>query len=138
MSTATHGEGVETRDGVPVPGIIGEVAGVFAALRVALADFLDLLSLEARRAGLALMWMAICTIAAAACIVSAWLGLMAALIIWAVSTGFPLLAAAIVVAVMNGAVGAVLIYRCISLSRDLLFAATRRQLAGAPPATLAP
>lgn len=133
MSTATHGKGVEARDGVPSPGIIDELSSTFAAARAALADFLDLLSLETRRAGLALVWMGVCGVVAAACIVTAWLGLMAALIIWAVSLGCPPAVAAIAVAAMNAAAGAVLIYRCISMSHDLLFAATRRQLAGKSP-----
>ncbi|MBY0268638.1 MAG: hypothetical protein K2X06_02040 [Burkholderiales bacterium] len=124
------GDHAAARNTTPARGVIDELAGVFAAVRTALADFLDLVSLEARRAGVALMWMLACGIVAAACIVSAWLGLMAALVIGAVSLGFPLPAAVIVVALMNGAAGAALIYRGIGISRDLLFSATRRQLAG--------
>ena len=135
MSIATtHDEGAKSQDEVPAPGVIDELAGVFASARATLSDFLDLLSLEARRAGLALMWMVVCGVMAAACIVSAWLGLMAALVIWAVSMGSSPLLAVIVIALMNGAAGALLIYRSISVSHDLRFSATRRQLAGKPRA----
>jgi hypothetical protein len=39
----------------------------------------------------------------------------------------------VAVAVINCIVGAVLIYLCIGMSRDLIFSATRRQVAGRPP-----
>lgn len=130
MSIATQGEGVKARDGVPAPGVIDELAGMFASARAVLSDFLDLLSLEARRAGLALMWMVVCGIIAAACIISAWLGLMAALVIGVVSLGYSSLLAVIAIALMNGVAGGLLIYRGISISHDLRFSATRRQLSG--------
>lgn len=127
-----HGEGTKVGDAEPPPGVIEELAGVFASVRTVLANFLDLLSLEARRAGLALMWMAVCAMVAAVCIVSAWLGLMAALVICAVSQGYSPLVAVLVVALMNAAVAGALIYRVVSMSHDLRFSATRRQLAGNP------
>ncbi len=130
MSIATQGEGVKAREEPPAPGIFDELAGMFVSARAALADFLDLLTLEARRAGLSFMWMLACGVVAAVCIVSAWLGLMAALVIAAVSLGCPLLAAVLAVALINGAAGGLLIYRGISISHDLRFHATRRQLSG--------
>lgn len=47
-----------------------------------------------------------------------------------VSLGFPPLAAVIAVAAINLVTGAALLYMCIGMSRDLLFSATRRQVAG--------
>jgi len=94
---------------------------------------LDLMALEARRAGLALMWMVAWGLVAAICIVAAWLGLVAALAMWAVSLGLPPIAAVLAVAVINVTAGAVLIYVCLGISRDLLFSATRRQVAGTSP-----
>lgn len=136
-SADTQSDSVAARGGIR-PGIIDEVSGVFASARAALADFLDLLSLEARRAGLSLMWMVACGVVAAVCIVSAWLGLMAALVIVAVSLGCPLLVAVLAVVLINGAAGGVLIYRGMGMSHGLLFSATRRQLAGKFPAMPAP
>lgn len=130
MSIATQDEGVNPRDEAPAPRVIDELTGMFVSLRTALKDFLDLLSLEARRAGLSLMWMIACGVAAAVCLVSSWLGLMAALVIVAVSLGLPLLAAVFAVILINGAAGGLLIYRCISISHDLRFPATLRQLSG--------
>lgn len=114
-------------------GVLDELSSTLAAARAALSNFLDLAALEARRAGLALMWMVAWGVVAAICIVAAWLGLMAALAMWAVSLGLPPIAAVIAVALINLVAGAVLIYVCIGMSRDLLFSATRRQMAGKSP-----
>ena len=127
--------GVRAERPLPTAGVLDELSGAFASARAALSSFLDLMSLEARRAGLTLMWMVIWGFVAAICIVGAWVGLMAALAMWAVSFGFPPIAAVIAVAVINLAAGAVLIYVCIGMSRDLLFSATRRQVAGRSPVT---
>jgi hypothetical protein len=118
---------------LPAAGVLEELSSALASARSALSNFLDLVSLEARRAGLALMWMVAWGFVAAICIVGAWLGLMAALAMWAVSLGFPPIAAVIAVAVINLIAGAVLIYVCIGISRDLLFSATRRLVAGKSP-----
>src|SRR4029434_1938240 len=123
--------GDETRS--PMAGMLEEVMGTLASARAALTHFLDLFSLEARRAGLALVWMIAVGFAAAACAVTAWLGIMAALAMWTVSLGLPPIAAAIVLAGLNLAACAVLAYRCIGMSRDLLFPAIRRQVAGITP-----
>ncbi len=117
----------------PSASVLDELSHTLASARAAVSHFLDLMSLEARRAGLALMWMVALGFVAAVCLVAAWLGLMAALAMWAVSLGFPGVAAAIVLAVLNLLAGAVLIHRCIGMSRDLLFSATRRQVAGKSP-----
>ncbi len=125
-------------DGVPAAGVLDELSGAFSSARAALAGFLELMALEMRRAGLALVWMAACGLIAAICIVAAWLGLLAAFALWAVSLGFPPIAAAIAVAAINLTAAVALSYVCIAMSRDLLFSATRRQVAaespGGPPA----
>ena len=127
--SAQSGEGgAETTS--PAPGVLDELSSVLASGPAVLSNFLELLSLEARRAGLALMWMVAWGFVAAICIVGAWLGLLAAVAMWAVSLGFPPIAAAITFAAINLAAGSVLIYVCIGMSGDLLFSATRRQVAG--------
>jgi len=118
---------------LPNPGIFEELSNTFNSARVSLSNLLELLSLEARRAGIAVMWMAAWGVIAGVCIVSAWLGLMAALALWSVSLGLPPIAAVIAVVVINLALAAVLLYMCIDRSRDLLFSATRRQVSGATP-----
>ena len=106
-----------------------------ASARAVFSSLLELMSLEARRAGVTLMWMVVLGVIAAICIVTAWLVLMVALTIGAIALGCPPIAAVIALAASNLIAGAALIYRCIGMSRDLLFCATRRQVAGQSPAT---
>lgn len=133
MTSAAQGDGARDEARPPAAGVLAELSSALASARAALSSFLDLVSLEARRAGLALMWLVVWGFVAAICIVGAWLGLMAAVAMWAVSLGFPPIAAVIAVALINLVAAALLIYVCIGISRDLLFSATRRQVAGQPP-----
>ena len=123
-------ESVYGGTGLPAAGVMDELSNVLATARAAFSNFLDLISLEARRAGLALMWMMAWGLVAAICIVVAWLGLMAALAMCAVALGFSPIAAVIVTALINLLAGVMLINVCMRISRDLLFSATRRQVCG--------
>ena len=115
----------------PPAGVFDELSEAFAFAREALSQFLELVSLEGRRAGLALVWMFVGGLVAAIFIVTAWIGLMAVLAMYVVSLGMLPIAAVLVVAAVNLIAGAVMLYGCLGLSRHLLFAATRRQLASA-------
>ncbi len=133
MTSAAQSDGIRDETRRPAAGVLDELSSALASARAALSNFLDLVSLEARRAGLTLMWLVVWGFVAAICIVGAWMGLMAAVAMWAVSLGFPPIAAVIAVALINLVAAAVLIYVCIGMSRDLLFSATRRQVAGLSP-----
>lgn len=124
----------ETR--LPTAGVFDELSGAIASTRALVSNFLDLLSLEARRAGLALLWMAVWGLVAAICVAAAWLGLMTVLVLWTVALGFSPMAAVISVSLANFVAAAGLICACVCLSRDLLFSASRRQVAGKSPGTL--
>lgn len=115
----------------PTVGVFDELSKVFAFARETLSEFLELVSLESRRAGLTLVWMLVGGLIAAIFIVTAWTGLMAALAMYVVSLGMLPVAAVIAVAAVNLVAGAGMLYWCIGLSRHLLFTATRRQLANA-------
>lgn len=108
--------------------VLDEVSDTFASARRVIADFLELLALETRRAGLTLVWMVACGAVAAILVVTAWLGFMAALALWAVSLGFPWGAAVTVISLANFLAATIMTSVCIRKSRDLLFTATRRQL----------
>lgn len=116
----------------PPSGVLDELSKLLAFARETLSDFLELVSLETRRAALGLVWMIVGGLVATIFIVTAWAGLMAALAMYIVSLGMLPLAAVMVVAAVNLIAGAGMLYWCIGLSRHLLFSATRRQLAGAP------
>jgi uncharacterized membrane protein YqjE len=109
-------------------GIVAELSGTFAGARGLLSNILDLFTLEARRAGLTLVLMLACGAIGAILVVAAWLGLMAALALWAVAHGVSWEAAVAAVAFANLAVAGALFWLCARVSRDLLFSATRRQL----------
>lgn len=126
----TQGHRVGDDPRVPTPGVLEELSNAIASGRAALASFLDLISLEARRASLTLIWMVVWGVVAGVCFVAAWIGLMVAFAMAAVSLGVPPIMAAFAVAVVNALLGALLIRVCIGMSRNLLFAATRRQVAG--------
>jgi uncharacterized membrane protein YqjE len=121
-------------EGSPLPhhGVLEELFGTLASARGVISDFLELLSLECRRAGLALVWMVACGAVAAILFVTAWLGSMAALALWAVSLGIPWATAVGVVSAANLLAAAIVTYLCLRKSRELLFTATRRQLETKP------
>lgn len=114
-------DGARTESRLPTGGVLEELSSALSSAGAMRSKFLDLISIEARRAGLALMWLIAWGLVAAVCIVGARLGSMAALAMWAVSLGFSPIAAVIAVAVINFVACAVLIYVCIGMSRDLLF-----------------
>jgi uncharacterized membrane protein YqjE len=113
---------------VRATGIVEELSGAFAGARGLLSNMLDLFTLEARRAGLKLVLMLACGAIGAILVVAAWLGLMAALALWAVALGISWQAAVAAVTFANLAVAGTLFWLCARVSRDLLFSATRRQL----------
>lgn len=109
-------------------GILEELSGAFASARWLLSSLLDLFTCEARRAGLTLVLMLACGAIGAILVVAAWLGLMAALALWAVALGTSWHAALAAVGIANLAVAGVLFWLCAWVSRNLLFQAPRRQL----------
>ncbi|HEY3077339.1 MAG TPA: hypothetical protein VGJ74_19375 [Burkholderiales bacterium] len=109
-------------------GIVDELSGAFAGARGLLSNLLDLFGLEARRAGLMLVLMLACGVIGAVLIVAAWIGLLAALVLWGVSLGIEWQAALGAVALANAAAAGALFWLCARASRDLAFPATRREL----------
>src|SRR5580765_2054554 len=92
------------------------------------SNLLELFGLEARRAGLMLVLMLACGAIGAGLIIAAWLGLLAALVLWGVSLGITWQAALGVVTFANVAAAGALLCICARASRDLTFPATRREL----------
>lgn len=116
----------------PTDGIFGGIANAFNSARRVFSGLFRLFSLEVRRAGLTLAWMVALGAMAAMLVVTAWLGLMGALALWAVSLGLTWVSAMVAIALANLAVAAIALFLCVSISRNLLFPATRRQIE-APP-----
>ena len=113
-------------------GVIGGVANAFNSVQRVFSDLFRLFSLEVRRAGVTFVWMLALGAIAALLIVTAWLGLMGALALWAVSLGWTWVSVMVAIALANFLVAAIAMFSCLSISRNLLFSATRRQLEAAP------
>lgn len=109
-------------------GLLGALAGAFASARQVLGNFVELITHEARRAGLTLMWMVVLGAMAAILFVTAWFCFMAAFAWWLVSLGMTWAGAIALVALVNLLAAGVVAFFCVMLSRNLLFPATRRQL----------
>src|SRR4030067_1339098 len=89
----------------PTEGIVGGIDNAINLVRRVLSDLFRLFSLEARRAGLALAWMVALGAMAAILVVTAWLGLMGALALWAVALGWTWVGAMVAIALANFLIG---------------------------------
>lgn len=135
-ATASSGDGVGAPDFTePAPksnpqgaGVMGEVTGVVTALQRTVSGYFDLIVLEAKRAGLSLVWMVALGFAAAILGVSAWLGVVTMLTLWAIALGFSPILAMLMMVVLNLGAAAGAVFACIKFSKDLMFTASRRQL----------
>ncbi len=124
-----HSSEATIAKGLPPDGFLKELSRAISSAGSAVTGFIDLVALEARGAGVALVWMIAGSLLAVVFLVGAWLALLAAAAIWAISLGVSAVWVALGVAAINLLGGAVLVHRCIAMSRALLFSATRRQLA---------
>lgn len=114
----------------PPTRVLDEVSHVLASFRETVSSFLELVSLEARRAGAALVLMVALGVVAGVCLVATWLGLMAALAMWMIAAGVNPILAVLLVALSNLALAGALVYTGYRKSDSLSFPATRRQIAG--------
>jgi uncharacterized membrane protein YqjE len=90
--------------------------------------------LEVQRASLGLVKIIGAAVVISVLIVAAWMGLVAAGIVWAVGAGASWGVAIVVAAVVNLVAAAALAFWIKAQVPELLFAATLRQLRGEPPA----
>jgi uncharacterized membrane protein YqjE len=97
-------------------------------VRALVQDHALLAVLELQRAGISLVKMIVAGIVISILVVSAWMGLVAAVVVWAVGEGVSWGAALLVVAIVNIAVAVGLAFWARKQIPDLLFAATLRQL----------
>src|SRR5213075_3326668 len=115
-------------DAMRSDGLAAELSGAFAGARGLTSNVLELLGLEARRAGLMLVLMLTCGAIGAVLVIAAWLCLLAALVLWGVSAGATWQAALGMVVLANAACAGALFWLCARTSRGLTFPATRREL----------
>lgn len=113
-------------------GIGGGIAHMLNAVRRVVSDLFRLFSIEVRRAGLTLVWMVALGAITALLVVTAWIGLMSALLLWVVSLGASWTSALVAISLANLLAAATCIVVCVMMSRNLLFPATQRQLGASP------
>ena len=107
----------------------GSVSSLIASVRVLGERFLTLVALEGRQAGLSLAWMLGLALAAAVLAITGWLALLAGVVLTLVQNGIVGWGWALSIAALLSFAGAGgLALLVIQRSRNLLFAATRRQL----------
>jgi len=112
--------------------ITTEIAAYWQSLTDLLQNALELVALEGRLAALTVTRMLVCGIGAATLVVTGWLALVAALAVWLYHRGVALEAVLLGIGFINAltAYGVWLLIK--RLSRNLSFAATRRQLTPPP------
>lgn len=110
------------------PGLLGNVQALWQDLRGLLHDHLQLAALEAQRAGKSLVNMVIYGVAAAILVVTAWLGLMAAGVLWLIDLGLNSSLALLAAVGVNVGGVLLLVLMIMRASKYLGFPATVRSL----------
>jgi len=117
------------------PAGLGELlTHLLGEARALVVDYAHLAVLDARRATLNLAWLLGTVLVVAVLVATAWMGLLAALIVWATSAGISWAIAISVAALVNIGAAAGLAWWGRHLVAELPFTALLRQLRGeAPP-----
>jgi len=113
---------------------LGEVVGrLLGEARQLVADYAELSVLDARRAAIRLAWILGCVLVAAVLVVTSWMGLVAAAIVFAWGHGASWPIALAIAALVNIVAAAVLGWFTLTLAKELPFTALLRQLRGRDP-----
>jgi hypothetical protein len=124
-------------DSTPVrlkPPGLGEVVGrLLGDTRGLAADFAELAVLDARRAAIRLAWLLGSVLVAAVLIVTTWMALVAAGVVFMLGKGASWAAALVIAAVLNLVGAAALVRWTLALIKELPFTALLRQLRGDSP-----
>lgn len=125
---------MEREQGARRPVGFGELVGhLLSEARALVADYAQLAVLDARRATLCLAWLIGSVLIASVLLVTAWMGGVAALIVVMLGEGASWAAAIGIVAVLNVAGAAALLWWMRNLVTELPFTALLRQLRGEDP-----
>ena len=117
----------------PTPGL-GQVLGrLLGEARQLVADYAELTVLDARRAAIRLAWILGAVLVGAVLIVTSWMGLVAAGIVFAWGHGASWPIALGIAALINLVAAAALGWFTLKLAKELPFTALLRQLRGKDP-----
>ena len=93
---------MESRAGARRQAGLGDLLRLFLAeSRALVSDYAELAVLDARRAAMRLAWILACVLIAAVLVATAWMGGVAALIVWMLGTGMPWEGAIAIAALLN-------------------------------------
>ena len=106
---------------------------LFSETRHLVTDYAELAVLDARRAAIKLAWLLGSVLVVAVLVVTAWMGGLAALIVWASSQGISWGLAIAAAALLNLVGAGALVWWMKSLLHELPFTALLRQLKGEDP-----
>jgi uncharacterized membrane protein YqjE len=113
---------------------LGEVIGrLLGDARSLVADYTELAVLDARRAAIRLAWLLGAVLIAAVLIVTTWMGLVAAGMVFMIGKGASWVTAILVAALLNVVGAGVLGWWMLALIKELPFTALLRQLRGDAP-----
>ena len=115
-------------DRIPPSSTASNLSLAWTNVKGLVQDHALLALLELQRAGISLVKMVAAGIIISILIVSAWMGLVAAAVVWAIGEGANWGLAILIAALVNIAVAVGLAFWAKSQIPDLLFAATLRQL----------
>lgn len=113
-------------------GLIDNIKGLWHELRVLAHDQLTLAALETKLAGKSLVTMIAAGVMVALLLISAWIGLMGAAVLWLVSIEVMASVAMLLAVAANLALAAILYVVIRQQSRRLLFPSTLRSLRPLP------
>jgi uncharacterized membrane protein YqjE len=117
------------------PGLGQLLAQLLSDTRQLVADFAHLAVLDARRAGVRLAMLLSAGLMIAILVVTAWMGFVAAGIVWMFDQGVSWPLAIAIAAIINVAAAAGLAWWARHLVSEMPFTALLRQLKGEPPAS---
>ena len=115
------------------PGLGDVLARLVGEARQLVADYALLTVLDARRAAIRLAWILGAVLVAAVLIVTSWMGLVSAFIMFAWGHGASWPVALAIAAVVNLVAAAALGWFTLKLAKELPFTALLRQLRGDAP-----
>ncbi|MEO7762306.1 MAG: phage holin family protein [Casimicrobiaceae bacterium] len=112
----------------PTPGLLENTGALWNDLKGLAHDHLELAALEARRAGESLVSIVVYGVIVGVLAVSAWIGVVAALILWLIALGLAPSLALLAGVLINLVGGVALIFAIRRQSKALRFPATVRAL----------
>lgn len=124
---------MESRSRVAAPGLGDALGRLVGEGRQLVADYALLTVLDARRAAIRLAWILGAVLVAAVLIVTSWMGLVSAGIMFAWGRGASWPLALAIAALLNLVAAGALGWFMLKLAKELPFTALLRQLRGDPP-----